>query len=96
MPNTSAAGNSYLSVVVDKAARYLFAYPLRTKEATTVARHLLDLCLTFGIPLFVRADGGGKFQAIVMKHLCRCLRVDIAFGPADHPGGQGAVEHARG
>ena len=93
-PNTSDAGNEYLLLVVDRASRFPFAYPLPSKEAHGVARLLLDLCLTFGVPSFIRADGGGEFTAAVVEHLCRWLKVPIKFGPADHPRGQGSVERA--
>ena len=58
-PNKSEAGNEYLLLAVDKASKFPFAYPLPSKEAHGVARILLDLCLTFGVPSFIRADGGG-------------------------------------
>ena len=59
VPNTSEAGNEYLLLGIDKASKFPFAYPLPSKEAHGVARLLLDLCLTFGVPSFIRADGGG-------------------------------------
>ena len=55
---------------------------------------MLDLCLTFGVPSFIMADGRGEFTAAVIEHLCRWLKVPIEFGPADHPRGQGSVERA--
>ena len=79
-------------LVVDKASKFPFAYPLPSKEAHGVARLLLDLGLTFGMPSFIRADGGGEFTAAVMEHLCPWLRVPIKFGPADHSRGQVSVE----
>ena len=69
IPNTSEAGNEYLLLAVDKTSRFLFAYPLTSKEAHRVARLLLDLCLTFEVPSFVRADGGDEFMSTVMEHL---------------------------
>ena len=63
--------NEYLLLVVDKASKFPFAYPLPSKEAHGVARLLLDLCLTFGVSWFIRADGGGELTAAVMEHLCR-------------------------
>ena len=92
IPNTSEAGNAYLLLVVEKASQFLFASPLPSKETQAVARSLLDLGLTFGVPLFIRADGGGEFTATVMEHLCRWLRLQIDFGPADHPRRQGSVK----
>ena len=59
-----------------------------------MTRVLLDLCLTFGVPSFIRASGGGEFTATVIEHLCGWLKVPIEFGPADHSRGQGSVERA--
>ena len=44
-------GNKVLLVAVDKASKFLFAFPLPTKEALGVARTLLEVMLTFGLPL---------------------------------------------
>ena len=79
--------------MVDEASSSLSAYPLPSKEAHGVARILL-LCLTSGVPSFIRASGGGEFTATVIEHLCGWLKVPIEFGPADHSRGQGSVERA--
>ena len=88
----SETGNHILLLVVDRATRFPFAFPLPSKEAIGVARNLLQLCLTFGVPVSIRSDGGSEFTAAVVQHLCRWLRATIDFGPADHPRGQGTVE----
>lgn len=92
----SQGGNRYLLVVVDRARKFLFAYPLPSKDAVGVSRKLLELLLTFGVPLSIRSDVGGKFTAQVVKHLCQWLRVSIDYGPANHPRAQGAVERVGG
>lgn len=102
--HTSAEGNKYLLLVVDKVSRFLFAYPLRTREADREARHLFDLCLSFGVPACIRAGGWGEFTATVIKFFlwiffffvdfCGWLRVTIEYGPVDHARGQRAVERA--
>ena len=92
----SNTGNKYLLLVVDKASKFPFAYPLPVKQAEGVARHLMQLCLTFGVPKAIRCDGGGEFEARCIRHLCRWLRADIQYGPADHPRGQGSVERLGG
>ena len=56
----SQDGNRYLLVVVDRASKFLFAYPLPSKDAVGVSRKLLELLLTFGVPLSVRGDAGGE------------------------------------
>ena len=54
----SEAGNRYILVVVDKASKFLFAYPTRTKEALGAAQHLLTLCFIFGTPVAIAAIAG--------------------------------------
>ena len=53
----SLAGNEYILLAVDKASKFLFAFPIPTKKAGVV-QYLLQLCLTFGIPRVLRSDGG--------------------------------------
>ena len=85
--NTSETSNEYLLLVVDKASRFLSAYSLLSKEAEGIARLLLGLCLTFGVPSFFRSDGKVELTATVME-----LKVQIDLGHTDHPWGQGSVE----
>ena len=73
----SLSHNKYLLLVVDKASRFPFVYPLPSKQADGVARQLLELCLTLGVPKVIRSDGGGEFEARCIQHLCRWLRADI-------------------
>ena len=96
MKQVSSAGNRYLLVVVDRASRFVFAYPLESKDSVGVARKLMELLLTFGVPLSIRSDAGGEFTAKVVAHLCQWLRVQLDHGPADHPRSQGAVERMGG
>ena len=89
---SSEAGNKHLFVIVDRASKFLFAYPLPNNTAENVAKKLLELLLTFGIPLSLRSDPGTKFTAEVVQHLCKWLNVTIDYGPTDHPRAQGAAE----
>ena len=92
----SLFGNKYILLVVDRASKFPFGFPLETKHAVGVARVLTELCLTFGVPRAIRYDGGREFGAEEVTRLCRWLHADIVFGPADHPRGEGAVERLRG
>ena len=92
----SLSGNKYVLLVVDRASKFPFGFPLETKQAVGVARVLTELCLTFGVPRVIRCDAGEEFGAEVVTHLCRWLHADIVFGPSDHPRGQGAVERLGG
>ena len=96
MKHVSSAGNRYLLVIVDRASRLLFAYPLESKDSVAVARKLLKLLLTFGVPISIRSDAGEEFTAKVVAHLCKWMRVSLNHGPSDHPRSQGAVERMGG
>ena len=90
------AGNKHLLAIVDRASKFLFAYPLPNETAENVANKLLELLLTFGIPLSLRSDPGTEFTAEVVQHLYKSLNVTIDYGPRDHPIAQGAVERLEG
>ena len=59
----SEAGNKRLVVTVDRTNKFLFAYLLPNNTAENVANKLLELLLTFGIPLSLRGDPGTEFTA---------------------------------
>lgn len=61
MKEESPGRNRYL-LVVDKC---LCVYLLPAKEALGVARKLLNLVLTFGVPLPIRRDTGGGVHGTV-------------------------------
>ena len=92
----SETGNKRLLVIVDIVSKFLFAYPFPNKTAENVAKKLLELLLTFGIPLSLRSDPGTEFTAVVVQHLCKWPNVTVDYGPTDHPRAQGAVERLGG
>ena len=65
MAARSETGNRHLLVIVDRTSKFLFAYPLPNKTAENVAKKLLELLLTFGIPLSLRSDPRTEFTAEV-------------------------------
>ena len=92
----SEAGNKHLLVIVDRASKFLFAYPLPNRTAENVAKKLLGFMLTFGIPLSLRSDPGTDFTAEVVQHLYRWLNMTLDYGPTYHPRAQEAVERLGG
>ena len=84
-------------VVVDRASKFPFGFPLETKHAIGVATNCSTCSLTLGVPKCISCDGAIRVHAEVVKHVCRWMQApDIRFGPADHPRGQGAVERLGG
>ena len=92
----SEAGNKHVLVIVNRASRFLFTYPLPNKTVENVAKKLREVLSTFGIPLSLRSDPGTDFTAEVVKHLCKWLNVTLDYGPTEHPRAQGAVERLGG
>ena len=73
----SEAGNKHLLVIVDRASKFLFAYPLPNRTAENAVKKLLELLLNYGIPLSLRSDQGTEFTAEVVQHLGKWLNATI-------------------
>ena len=86
----------HLLVIMDRASKFLFAYPLLNKTPENVAKKLLEFMLTFGIPLSLHSNPGTEFIAEVVQHLRKWLNATIDYGSTDHPRAQGAVERLGG
>ena len=86
----------YVHLVVDRASRFQFVFPLPFNGTKEVASILANLCLTFGVPRNFRSDGGGELRSGILKSLCHWLKARLDFGPADHSRGQSAVERFGG
>ena len=81
---------------MDRAIKFLFAYPLPNKIAENAAKKRLELLLTFGIPLSLRSDPGTEFTAEVVQHHYRWLNMTLDYGPKYHPRALEAVERLGG
>ena len=81
MKQVYSAGNRYLLVVADRTSRFVFAYPLESKDSLGVVMKFLELLLTFDVPLSMKSDAGGEFTAKVVPQLCQRLKVQLDHGP---------------
>ena len=59
MGSKSEAANKHFLVIEDRASKLLFTYPLPNKTAENMAKKLLELLLTFGIPLSAQRSRHG-------------------------------------
>ena len=91
-----AGCNRYLLIVVDKASKFLFAFPLPTNEKLGVAATLLDVVLTFGLMISLRSYPGAEITFEVVGNLCQWLNLCIHHGPADLVRGQGIFQRLVG
>ena len=66
----------FVLTVEDGFTRHANAYPLRNKEAATVARVLMDeYCSEYGFPQEIHSDNGGEFVNSIWEELCERLQI---------------------
>lgn len=86
-------GYSWLLTCVCIFSKFLVAVPMKTKEATVVAKHLInDVFKIPGPPRVLQSDNGKEFVAEVIKNICSILNIHIRHGRPRHPQSQGQVE----
>nr|XP_022900153.1 KRAB-A domain-containing protein 2-like [Onthophagus taurus] len=57
----------FIMVYQDHLTKFVVLRSLKTKRATEVAHHLLDIFLTFGAPCILHSDNGREFVNSVLK-----------------------------
>lgn len=84
-------GNRYLLVLMDRATKFLFIFPLPRESLEPMARLLVKPFLACGVPLVVHSHAGCGFIPDVVRHVCGWMKVEQTHRPADHAGSQGVV-----
>lgn len=86
-------GFAWLLTCVCTFSKFLVAIPIKNKEATTVATHLVrDVFKILGPPDTLQSDNGKEFVAEVVTRVCNTLGVKIKHGRPRHPQSQGQIE----
>lgn len=93
LPVTPRA-NVYIFTALCMFSKYLFAVPIRNKDAITVAETLFQLFTTFGVCDCLLSDRGSEFTALVTSELCNLLQVPQQFSPSFVHHCMGAVERS--
>ena len=89
----SAKGNKHILTVIDYFTRWAEAFAIRTPDALTVARVLVEQVFTrYGCPRQLLSDQGGCFEAELFQHLCQLLGVDKLRTTAYRPSANGRIE----
>ena len=90
-------GYSCVLVVVDYFSKWVEAFPLRTKEASVVAKTLLnEVFFRHGVPSFLHSDRGGEFTAKCLHELTKLCGIYQTHTPAYRPQADGLVERQIG
>ena len=83
---------TFLLVVVDCFSKFLWAFPLKKKEAPEVLSKLRALFMTEGIPTILQSDNGKEFVADESRAYYERCGIIFRTGRAYKPSSQGQVE----
>ena len=73
----SDRGNIWIMTCADPFTKWVEAFPLRNKEAETVAKVLVEQVFTrFGVPIALLSDNGKEVDSGIMRAVCRLLEID--------------------
>ena len=73
----SDRGHVYILTCIDGFTKWAEAFPLRNKEADTIARVLVEQVFTrFGVPLSILSDQGKEVDGKVMQEVCRLFGIE--------------------
>ena len=91
---TVSNGCDKVLVIADRYTRYLVLFPIRGKEAVTVAKKLEQFVTRFGYPVVWGSDNGTEFRNRLSEALCILYETKKEFSLAYHPQTQGMVERS--
>jgi len=77
-PHTrSRHGNIYILTCIDPFTKWVEAFPIRNKEAETVARVLVEqVFCRYGVPIALLSDQGKEVDGRIMQEICKLLEID--------------------
>ena len=90
---TSDMGNRYAMVVIDHFSRYAIVVPIADKQATTVAKALMErVVLLHGHPAKLLTDRGPEFRNQLLLRVCELLSTKKPFTTPYRPQADGLAE----
>ena len=92
---TSSRGAKYILVITDVFTKWVDAFAIRSTEAETLARLLVnEVICRFGVlTAQLHYDQGANVRSEVIQGACRFLGINQTQTTAYHPEGNGQVEH---
>jgi len=89
----SRRGNVYICTVIDVFSKWLEIFPIRNKEALTVAKVLVEkVFCRLGTPLSILSDRGGEVDGQIMHEVCQLLHIDKLHTSSYHPACNAQIE----
>lgn len=83
----------HILVIIDIFSKYVYAFPLKYKDANTVNQWLTKLFLSGDIPNVLHMDNGKEFDNPLIHSTCKQFNVVTRFGAKYSPQTQGFVEN---
>lgn len=92
---TSERQNSYILTIQDDLTKFSAAFPLRTHDANSVAKALVEgfIC-QHGIPEIILTDCGTEFLSKLFKECCKLLKIEKINTTPYHPQSNGGLERS--
>ena len=95
LPPSEPEGYRYVLTCIDSFTRFVFAFPLKTQEATEIVRILMDqVVCVFGIPKSIHSDKGKNFVGKVASKFYEGLGIHQSTTTAYHPQGNAYCERS--
>jgi transposase InsO family protein/bacterioferritin (cytochrome b1) len=91
-PICSSYGKEYILTITCVATKFAFTYALKTADAQSVAKCLLDLITKYGMFSIIQSDKGTTFTSQVIQKLILALGACQIFSSAYMPQINGQVE----
>ena len=91
LPET-ANGNIGVVTAVDVFSKFCWAYPIRDKSSSSVARALLQLMADYGRFHVLQSDNGKEFNSRLVAEFCRRADIRQLFVSTYNPRSNGMVE----
>jgi len=89
----SVRGNWFILTVLDYFTKYAFAFPIRSHDAHTVAKYLVEkVFLSHEVPLQLLSDRGIELESSVLNCVCKMLAIDKIRTTSYKPSTNGALD----
>ena len=92
-PHPPTNGFQYICTVLDAFTKFVTAWPIRDKRATTVARGIVEHAfMPDGVCSYLLTDNGSEFENEFLREICKILGVAKQHTTPYNPACNGAVE----
>jgi hypothetical protein len=89
----SSKGAVYILTCADPFTKWVEAFPIPNKEATTVAKVLVEqVFCRFGVPIALLSDRGKEVDGRIMNEVCKLLDIDKMRTTSYKPSTNAAIE----